>query len=89
MADRRSMLVVEKGIPELRVIPLEQQVYWLVAFSSAEVFIDNSYVLRMHAHIVEEAGPPPHSGPRQQERHRRQRHASRRCGEAFGDWRPD
>ena len=56
MADRRSMLVVEKGIPELKVIPLEQQVYWLGASSSADVFIDNSYVSRMHAQIVEEAG---------------------------------
>ena len=49
------MLVVEKGIPELRVIPLEQQVYWLGASSSADVFIENSYVSRMHAQIVEEA----------------------------------
>ena len=55
MTGRRSMLVVEKGIPELRVIPLEQQVYWLGASSSADVFIDNSYVSRMHAQIVEEA----------------------------------
>ena len=56
MTDRRSMLVVEKGIPELRVIPLEQQVYRLGASSSADVFIDNSYVSRLHAQIVEEAG---------------------------------
>jgi DNA-binding winged helix-turn-helix (wHTH) protein len=50
-----ALLVVEKGIPDLRVFPLEQQVCLLGASSSADVFIDNSYVSRMHAQIVEEA----------------------------------
>ena len=51
-----ALLVVEKGIPDLRVIPLERQVCLLGASTSADVFIDNSYVSRMHAQIVEEAG---------------------------------
>ena len=51
-----ALLAVEKGTPGLRVIPLEQQVCLLGASSSADVFIDNSYVSRMHAQIVEEAG---------------------------------
>ncbi len=42
-------------IPDLRVFPLERQVCLLGASSSVDVFIDNSYVSRMHAQIVEEA----------------------------------
>ena len=58
------MLVVGKGIPDLRVMPLERQVCVLGASTSADVLIDNSYVSRMHAQIVMEVGGAQDSRPR-------------------------
>ena len=49
-----TMLVVEEGIPGVRVIPLEQEVCMLGAAPSAEIFVDNPYISRMHAQIVRE-----------------------------------
>ena len=46
------MLVVEAGIPNTRVIPLSQQVCLIGA--DADIFIDNPYISRMHAQIVQE-----------------------------------
>ena len=54
--DPLSLLIVEKGIPELRAIPLDRRICLLGASTSADVFIDNSYVSRIHAQITEEAG---------------------------------
>ena len=47
-----SMLVVESGIPGVRVIPLDQPVCLLGGSPSADVFLDNPYVSRVHAQIV-------------------------------------
>ena len=47
----QSMLVVERGIPGVRVIPLEQQVCLLGADPNSDVFVDSPYVSRMHAQI--------------------------------------
>jgi pSer/pThr/pTyr-binding forkhead associated (FHA) protein len=52
--ERVSMLLVERGVPGVRVIPLDQQVFMLGASPSADVFLDNSYVSLMHAQIVRE-----------------------------------
>ena len=49
-----SMLVVEKGLPGVRVIPLDQQVRILGSSASADVYVDNTYVSRMHAEIIRE-----------------------------------
>lgn len=49
-----TMLVVEEGIPGVRVIPLEQEVCMLGAAPSAEIFVDNPSISRMHAQIVRE-----------------------------------
>ncbi len=49
-----SVLIVEKGIPELRAIPLDRRICLLGASTSADVFIDNSYVSRIHAQITQE-----------------------------------
>ncbi len=51
-----TMLVVEAGIPNTRVIPLNQQVCLIGAYADADVFIDNPYISRMHAQIVQEGG---------------------------------
>ena len=51
-----TMLVVEQGIPGVGVIPLDQQVCVLGASPSADVYVDNSYVSRIHAQIVKEGG---------------------------------
>ena len=53
-SDQDPMLVVEKGIPSLRAISLEQQVCIIGASSATDVFIDNPFVSRMHAQIVVE-----------------------------------
>ena len=56
MADKsESMLVVESGIPGVRVIPLDHKICILGSSPNAEVFVDNPYVSRMHAQIVQEA----------------------------------
>ncbi len=49
-----SMFVVERGIPGVRVLPLEQQVCLLGASPGADIFVDNPFVSRMHAQIVQE-----------------------------------
>ena len=49
-----NMLVVESGIPGVRVIPLDHQVCILGANPTADVFVDSPYVSRMHAQIVQE-----------------------------------
>jgi hypothetical protein len=54
--DPLSVLIVEKGILELRAIPLDHRICLLGASTSADVFIDNSYVSRIHVQITEEAG---------------------------------
>jgi pSer/pThr/pTyr-binding forkhead associated (FHA) protein len=48
------MLVVERGVPGVRVIPLDQQVCIIGASPSADIFVDNPYISRMHAQIVYE-----------------------------------
>ena len=54
--ERETMLLVERGVPGVRVIPLDQQVCMLGASPGADVFLDNSYVSRMHAQIVGDSG---------------------------------
>lgn len=74
MADQsEAMLVVEKGIPDVSVIPLARGVSLLGKSSSAEIFLDNAYVSRRHAQIVQEDGGLSHPGPGEQERHLPQR----------------
>ena len=56
MSDRSEpMLVVEKGMRQ-KAIPLDQQVCVLGASPSADVFIDNPFVSRLHAQIVQDGG---------------------------------
>ena len=52
--DPLSVLIVEKGIPDVRAIPLDRRICLLGASTSADVFIDNSYVSRIHAQITQE-----------------------------------
>ena len=54
--EQDSMLVVEKGVPGVRVIPLQQQVCILGASATADVYVDNTYVSRFHAEIARERG---------------------------------
>ena len=54
MAGRESMLVVEKGIPSVQAIPLDQPVFMVGASTSADVFVDNPFISRLHAQIVQE-----------------------------------
>jgi len=51
-----SMLVIEKGVPGVRVIPLQQQVCVLGASPTADVYVDNTFVSRYHAEIAREGG---------------------------------
>ena len=48
------MLVVERGIPGTRVLALEQQVCMLGASPDADIFVDNPYISRLHAQILQE-----------------------------------
>ena len=50
-----TMLVVERGVPGVRVFPLTSQVCLLGASPNADIFVDNPYISRMHAQIVREA----------------------------------
>ena len=52
--DPLSVLIVEKGIPDLRAMPLDRRICLLGASTSADIFIDNSYVSRIHAQITQE-----------------------------------
>ena len=52
--DPDAMLVVQRGIPGVRVIPLDQELCLLGAYPRADVFIDNPYISRMHAQIIRE-----------------------------------
>ena len=49
-----SMLVVERGISGIRVIPLEHEICVLGAAPNSDIFIDSPYVSRMHAQITRE-----------------------------------
>ena len=48
------MLVVERGVPGVQAFPLDQDVSLLGASQSSDIFLDNPYVSRMHAQIVQE-----------------------------------
>ena len=50
-----TMLVVEGGVPGVRVVPLDQPVSIIGASPSSDIFVDNPFVSRTHAHIVQEA----------------------------------
>ena len=50
--DPDHMLVVESGIPGVRAIPLNLQACIIGASPTADVFVDNPYVSRMHAQII-------------------------------------
>ena len=50
------MLVVETGIDEVSVIPLDRRVCILGKSSAADAVCDNPYVSRRHAEIVQENG---------------------------------
>jgi hypothetical protein len=39
-----SMLVVERGIPGIRVVPLDQQVCLMGGSPDADVFVDNPFI---------------------------------------------
>ena len=54
MAEPETMLVVESGIPGIRVIPLDGHVCILGASPTSDVFVDSPYVSRMHAQLVRE-----------------------------------
>ena len=49
-----TMLVVERGVPGVRVFPLTAPVCLLGASPSADIFVDNPYISRLHAQIVRE-----------------------------------
>ncbi|MCL0101973.1 winged helix-turn-helix domain-containing protein [Dehalococcoidia bacterium] len=49
-----AMLVVEQGIGEMSVIPLDQPILMLGKAGSADVVLDNPYVSRQHAEIRRE-----------------------------------
>ena len=49
------MLVVEKGMSGQQVLHLDQKVSILGASPSCDIFVDNPYISRMHAQIVEDA----------------------------------
>ena len=49
---RDSMLVVEKGVPGVKAIPLDQPVCIIGSSATADVSIDNPYVSRTHAQII-------------------------------------
>ena len=50
------MLVVERGVPGVRAIPLAQQVCLLGASPLSDIYVDNPYVSRMHAQILSDQG---------------------------------
>ena len=53
MADEsRAMLVVEKGLEEVSVIPLDRDVVTLGRDPNGDIFIDHPYVSRRHAQIL-------------------------------------
>ena len=52
--DADTMLVVERGIPGTQAIPLEQQVCLMGAVPTADIFVDNPYISRLHAQITQE-----------------------------------
>ena len=52
----QASLVVEKGITELSVIPLNRGVCILGTAPSADVVLDSPYVSHLHAQIVREGG---------------------------------
>lgn len=52
--DSETMLVVERGLPGVRVNPLDYQVCIIGASPSSDIFVDNPYISRMHAQIVYE-----------------------------------
>ena len=55
MADEPdSMLVVERGIPGVRVLRLDQPVSLLGAAPDSHIFVDNPYISRTHAQFVRE-----------------------------------
>jgi pSer/pThr/pTyr-binding forkhead associated (FHA) protein len=49
-----AMLVVEKGMPGVKAIPLEEVVCLVGASPTADVFVDNPYISRMHAQIIKD-----------------------------------
>ena len=51
-----GMLVVERGISDVSVIPLDQDVILLGKSSNAGIVLDNPYVSRQHAQIVRHEG---------------------------------
>ena len=51
-----AMLVVETGIDDVSVIPLDRRVCLLGKSAEADVVCDNPYVSRRHAQIVQENG---------------------------------
>lgn len=55
MADEpHSMFVVERGVPGVRVLPLDQQVSLLGAAPEVDLFVDNHFVSRMHAQVIQD-----------------------------------
>ncbi len=48
------MFVVERGIPGIRVLPLDQKVSMLGASPEADLFVDNPFVSRMHAQVIQD-----------------------------------
>ena len=51
-----AMLMVERGIDDASVIPLDQSVCMIGKSTSADIFADNPYVSRRHAQIVLQGG---------------------------------
>lgn len=51
-----AILVVEKGIHDVSIIPLSKPVSLLGTSSTADIVLDNPYVSRLHANIMEEDG---------------------------------
>ena len=52
--DADTMLVVEHRMPGTQAIPLEQKICLLGAAPTADIFVDNPYISRLHAQITRE-----------------------------------
>ena len=57
MADQpEAVLVVERGIDDFSIVPLNQPAYELGKSASSNIVLDNPYVSRRHARIVVRRG---------------------------------
>lgn len=57
MADgTRAVLIVEQGMDDASIIPLEERVQVIGKTSTADIFVDNPFISRRHAQLSQEKG---------------------------------